>query len=64
MEQKSNLKTDFVNKTDELFRDWERGLAYPQQILCQKNSFYFLTVYLKACMYSKQEFNKSNHNLL
>lgn len=64
MEQESNYKTDFLNKTDELIRHWKRGTTYPNKFYAKKISFYFLMVYLKACMYSEEEFNKSNHNLL
>jgi len=65
MEQKSNLKTNFLNGIDELYRDRERGTSIPTINSMPKKLFLFFDCIPKsAYMYSEQEFKKSNHNLL
>lgn len=63
-EQKSNLKTNFLNRIDELFMDRERGTSIPTINYMPKNSLFFDCIPRSTYMYSEQEFNKSNHNLL
>lgn len=59
MQQKSNLKTNFLNRTDELYRDRERGTNIPRINSMPKKLFYFLIVYLKVhtCTQNRNSIN-------
>lgn len=63
MEQKTNLKTNFLNGIDKLYRDRERGTSIPT-INSMPKKLFFDCIPKSTYMYSEQEFKKSNHNLL